>query len=109
MPPSITDRHIRYNVLLAEALTICLVETFSRFHRLAVAIPAIKVASACPSKWRAASWKISSGTGSTRSLIRVTASLRARAARSLSWKYGASRHADTASRRSLSGFHPSVL
>ena len=48
----------------------------------------------------AASSHTSSGTGSARSLSRVTASVSASAARSASVKYGASRHAATANRRS---------
>ena len=78
----------------------CLVLTFSRFHTLISAIERIKAASAGSSKCRAAPSHISSGTGSGRSLSRVTDSASASAARSESVKNGASRQAPTANKRS---------
>jgi len=52
--------------------TSCLVATLRRFQTLIVAIERTRAASAGSSQCRAASCQISSGTGSARSLRRVT-------------------------------------
>ena len=79
------------------------VATLIRLKTLIRPIVTSSDASATSSKWRAASSHTSSGTGSGRSLRRVTDSASASAARSASLKYAVSRHAATAwSRSSLS-------
>jgi hypothetical protein len=80
----------------AAGLATCLVVTLNRFQTLIKAISITSAARAFSSWCRAASSHISSGTGSARSLNRVTASISASAARSASLKYGASRQAATA-------------
>ena len=78
----------------------CPTAAFSRLNALIKAMWRIRDASAGSPKCLAASAKISSGTGSARSLSRVTASARAKAARSASVKKGVSRQAATAQIRS---------